>query len=179
MNATGSDGRNFVRRHWRAVAAFVIAGALAFAGAVYIFLWFVSNAQSSGLVPGTLSLWTMGNLINFILYAIFYELLLVGIPVAVGAVIGWLWWRRLPSDERAGYHFGRGSRSSRGSGGVSFLFFVAFAIKVYLDGKWSVPIATFTLDYVVGSMVTILEWGVVILGIPGLIALVWWLSKRR
>jgi hypothetical protein len=168
-----------VRRHWRAVAAFVIAGALAFAGAVYIFLWFVSNAQSSGLVPGTLSLWTMGNLINFILYAIFYELLLVGIPVAVGAVIGWLWWRRLPSDERAGYHFGRGSRSSRGSGGVSFLFFVAFAIKVYLDGKWSVPIATFTLDYVVGSMVTILEWGVVILGIPGLIALVWWLSKRR
>jgi hypothetical protein len=177
MSGTGSDGRNFVRKHWRAVAIFAIAAALVFTEAVYVFLWFATNAQSSGLVPGTLGLWTMGNLINFILYTIFWGLLLVGIPVAVGAIVGWLWWKRLPYEERTGYHFGR-SRSARGSGGLSFLLFVAFCIKVFIDGKWNVPIASFTLDYVVDSMVTILEWGVVILGIPAAIALAWWLSRR-
>jgi hypothetical protein len=43
-----------------AVAMFVVAGALTFAGAVHIFLWFVGNAQSSGMVPKTLGLGTMG-----------------------------------------------------------------------------------------------------------------------
>ena len=167
-----------MRRHWRAVAAFVVAGALAFAGAVFVFLWFASNAQSSGLVPATLGLWTMGNLVNFALYSIFWELLLIGIPVAVGAVIGWLWWKRIPYEERAGYHFGGRSRSAGGSGGVSFLFFVAFCIKVFIDGKWNAPIATFTLNYVVGSAVTIIEWGLVIFGIPGIIALAWWLNRE-
>jgi len=179
MNAQNSDWRDFFRRHWGAVAIFVVAGALAFAGAVYVFLWFVGSAQSSSLVPGILGLWTMGNLITFILNAIFWELLLVGIPVVIAAVIGWLWWRRLPEAERMGYHFGRRSRSAGGGGGVSFLFFVAFCIKVYIDGKWNVPVAAFTLDYVVGSMVTILEWVVVIFAIAGAIALAWWLGREK
>ena len=45
---------------------------------------------------------------------------------------------------------GRRSRGTRGSGGLSLLFFVAFAIKVYLDGNWNVAIANFALDYVSG-----------------------------
>jgi hypothetical protein len=179
MSAMDSDWRNFMRRHWGAVAIFVVAAALAFAGAVYVFLWFVGNAQSSGLVPGTLGLWTMGNLVLFILYSVFWELLLIGIPAAIGAVIGWLWWKRLPEEERRGYHLGRRSRSARGGGGVSFLFFVAFCIKVFIDGKWNVPIATFTLNYVVGSMITILEWGLIVFSIPIAIGLVWWISREK
>lgn len=174
MNTTDSDWRSFMRRHWGAAASFAVAGALAFAGAIYVFLWFVGNAQSTGLVPATLGLWTMGNLVTFIFHAIFWGLLLIGVPVVVGAVAGWLWWRRLPDEERRRYHFGRRSRASDGSGGVSLLFFIAFCIRVYLDGNWTVPIATWTLDYVVGSMVAILVWVVVIFGIPAAIALVWW-----
>jgi len=49
-----------------------------------------------------------------------------------------------------------------------------FTIKVYLDGNWNVAIATWTLNYVVDSMVSILVWGLVIFGIPaGIIGLVW------
>jgi len=131
MNAQGSDWRTFFRKHWAAFGVFVIAAALAVVWAVYIFLWFVSNAQSTGLVPSSLALWTMGSLVTFILYAIFWELLLVGVPVAVAAVLGWLWWRGLPYDERMGYRMGGRSRSAGGSGGVSLLFFIAFCIKVY------------------------------------------------
>lgn len=173
-----SDWRGFMRRHWSAAAIFVVACALAFAGAVYVFLWFVKNAQSTDLVPATLNLWTMANCVTFILNAIFWELLLVGIPVAIGAVAGWLWWRRLPSEERRGYRFGKRSRATGGSGGVSFLFFIAFCIKVYLDGNWNVAIATWTLDYVVGSMVLILEWILAIFGIPLAIGLIWWIRHE-
>lgn len=165
-----------MRKHWKAVGIFVVACALALAGAVYVFLWFVKNAQSSGLVPATLGLWTMANCVTFILNAIFWELLLIGIPVVIGVLAGWLWWRRLPDEERRGYHsFGRRSRATGGSGGVSLLFFIAFCIKVYLDGNWNVAIATWTLDYVVGSMVLILEWVLIIFGIPIAIGIIWWI----
>ena len=177
---TGDEGyglKRLIRRHYGAVSIFVLAFALAFAWAVYIFVWFSGMAQRTGIVPSTLGLWTMGDLVAFIVYAVFWELLLVGIPVIVIVVAGWMWWKRLPEEEWRGYHFGRGSRTARGSGGISFLFFIAFAIKVYIDGKWNVPIANFTLDYVVGSMVTILIWGLVIFGIPAVLALIWWIRR--
>ncbi len=117
-----SEWRRFMRKHWQVVGIFVVAGALALAGAVYVFLWFVKNAQSTGLVPATLGLWTMANVVTFILNAIFWELLLIGVPVVIGVVAGWLWWRRLPDEERRRYRsFGRRSRSTGGSGGLSFL----------------------------------------------------------
>lgn len=174
----GSDRTRFVKEHWGAIVVFASACVLAVIGAVYVFLWFVGNAQSTGMVPASLGLWTMGNLVTFILYGIFWEILLIGVPVVVGAVIGWQWWKRLPDKERRGYHFGRGSRRTGGSGGVPLLFFIAFCIKVYLDGKWSVPIANWTLDYVVGSMITILIWFAVIFGIPAAIAATWWIRRE-
>ena len=73
---------------------------------------------------------------------------------------------------------GRRSRATRGSGGLSLLFFVAFAIKIYLDGNWNVAIANFALDYVVGSMVLILEWVLIIFGIPIAIGVVWWIRHE-
>jgi hypothetical protein len=176
MSMEDSDWRGFMRRHWGAAAILMLAVTLAFIGAVYVFLWFVGNAQSSGMVPGTLGLWTMANLVTFILYAVFWELLLIGVPIAIAAVVGWQWWKRLPEEEWRGDYFGARKRSA-GGGGVSLLFFIAFCIKVFIDGKWNVPIATFTVDYVVGSMITILVWGLIIFGIPIAIGLIWWISR--
>ncbi len=92
----GSEWKKFLGKHWNMVAVFVVAGILAFVGAIYVFLWFVGDAQSTGLVPTTLGLWTMGNLVTFILHAIFWELLFIGVPAIIGAVLGWQWWKRLP-----------------------------------------------------------------------------------
>ncbi len=169
--------KKFLRKHWNMVAVFVLAAVLVSVGAVYIFLWFVGDAQSTGLVPRILGQWTMGHLITFILHIIFWELLLIGIPVVIGAVLGWVWWRRIPIEEKREYHFfGRRSRTTGGGGGVSLFFFIAFAIKAYIDGNWNVAISTFTLDYVVYSMLLILIWALAILGIPATIALVWWIG---
>jgi hypothetical protein len=58
------------------------------------------------------------------------------------------------------------------------LFSIAFGIKVFLDGNWEVPIGTWTLDYVVNSVITILVWSLILLGIPLAIGALWWLSRE-
>ena len=176
---TGSDWSRFLRKHWKIFAVFVVAVILAVVGAVYVFLWFIGNAQSTGLVPTTLGLWTMNNLVMFILHAIFWELLLVGIPVVIGSVVGWQWWKRLPAEEKWEYHlFGKGSRTNRAGGAISPLLFIAFTIKVYVDGNWNAAISSFTLNYVVGSMFSILLWIVAIAAIPAAIGLIWWIRHE-
>jgi len=167
----------FLRKHWVAFAAFIAAAILAVAGAVYVFVWFAGNAQSTGLVPATLGIWTMGNSILFILHAVFWELVLIGIPVAIGAILGWQWWKRVPDAEKSGLSWKR-SKSRNAGGAISSLLFIAFAIKVYVDGNWNVAISTYTLDYVVGSMVTILLWIVAIFAIPAIVGVVWWIRHE-
>ncbi len=173
-----SDWRALLRRHWKMAAVFGAAAILLFAWAVWVFVWFVGLAQQSGIVPPRIGFWTMANLLNFVLNSIFWELVLVGVPLAACAVVGWMWWRRLPYEERSSYRFGKRGRSARGGGGVGLLFFIAFLIKVYLDGNWDVAMGTFTVDYVVGSFVLILEWLAVIVGIPAAIALAWWIRRE-
>lgn len=172
-----TDWKRFIRKHWGIVAVFAVVAVLAVSGAVYVFWWFAGNAQA-GLVSSTLNLWTMGNVVTFILHLIFWELVLIGIPVAVVAVLAWQWWKRLPAEEKEYHFFGRRSRSRNAEGAISPLLFIAFAIKVYVDGNWNVAISTWTLDYVVSSMITILVWIVAIFAIPAAIGVIWWIRHE-
>ena len=174
-----SKEKQFMKKHWNMVAVFIVAAVIAIVGAIYVFVWFLGTAQSTGLVPSSLGLWSMSHMISFILHSIFWELILIGIPVAIGAILGWQWWKRIPEEERKEYHFfGKRSRSSRAGDAVSPLLFIAFALKVYVDGNWNVAISTWSLDYVVGSMVTILVWIAAIFAIPAIIGIIWWIRHE-
>lgn len=176
---SGSDWKRFLGRHWRIVALFVVAIILLLIGAIYVFLWFVGDAQSTGLVPSTLDQWTMGHLVSFILHLVFWELVFIGVPAVIGAVAGWQWWRRLPAEDKKAFRSsGKRSRAANGGNGVSLLLFIAFAIKVSVDGNWNVPISAWTLDYVVDSMITILIWIAAIFGIPIAIGIVLWIRHE-
>lgn len=177
-NDTGS-WRKFLKKHWNMLAYWITAAIIAAISAVLVYLWFVAEAQSTNMVPMTLGQWTMAHLITFILHLIFWELVIIGIPVAIAAIAGWLWWKKIPEEERKEYEFfGRRSRTESGGGGISFLFFVAFCIKVYIDGNWNVAISSWTLNYVVDSIVTILFWGAIIFGIPAIIIALIWLNNE-
>jgi hypothetical protein len=163
--------------HSKVAILFAVGAVAAAVGAVLVLLWFTGRAQNNGLVPSVLGDWTMGNLIDFLLNLALWELLLIGIPVAVGAIAGWLWWKRLPLEERQRYRFNRRSRARAGGNGFSILIFLAFCLKIYLDGNWKVPMSTWTLDYVVSSVLTVVLWIVLIFAIPAGIALIWWITR--
>lgn len=175
---TGNYWKRFIRKHWGTFAVFVAAAILAFAGGIYVFVWFVGNAQSTGLVPSVLNTWTMNNIVMFILNAIFWELILIGIPVAIGVVAGWQWWKRLPEEEKKDHKSKSHSQSRNTSGAFSLLLFIAFALKVYFDGNWNSAISTWTVNYVVGSMITILIWIAAIFAIPAIVGVVWWITHE-
>jgi hypothetical protein len=182
MSETESENGNkgwkaFLRKHWKIAALFVVGAVLALVASVLVFLWFVGDAQSTDMVPMTLGLWTMSNLVTFVLHLVFWELVLIGIPVGIAAVGGWQWWKRLPNEEKKEYHFfSSRSRTTGGSGGISILFFIAFCIKVFIDGNWNVAISSWSLDYVVESMISILIWVAIIFGIPAAIGVILWIN---
>jgi len=172
--------KKFLRKHWNMVALFVVGAILASIGAILVYLWFVRDAQLTGLVPATLDLWTMGYMVTFLLHVIFWEVLLIGVPVIIAAVAGWLWWKKLPDEEKKEYHFfGKRSRATSGGGGsISLLGFIAFCIKVFIDGNWNVAFATWTFDYLVYSMLTVLIWMLIIFGIPITLGIIWWIRHE-
>jgi len=173
--------KKFLGRHWRMAVIAVIGIILAVAGAVLVYLWFVGEAQSSGLVPETLDLWTMGYLITFVLNLIFWELLLIGIPLVVAVLVAYMVWKKLPAEEREEYRRGKlfksKSKSRDFGNGFSFLINIGFIFKVYLDGNWDSPFATWSFDYLVYSYLVVLMVIVAIFGIPAVIGATWWLSK--
>lgn len=181
VESTPKSWRDFLRKHWLMATLFVVAAASAAVGAVYVFLWLAGNAQASGLVPTTLNQWAMAHMLTFFLNVLFWELVLVGVPVIIASLAGWLWWRRLSYDVRREYSiFDSPSRKPSGGGGAaSLLFWIAFSIMVYRDGNWNVAVSTWTLDYLIYTSVWTVIWMLVIFGIPATIIGILWLVARK
>ena len=172
--------KKFLRKHWKMTAFFVLAAILAIIGMLYVFLWFVEDAQATDIVPTMLNLWTIGHIVNFLLNLIFWEIIFIGIPVIITVVLIYLlWWKRLPELEREEYQeghlFGKHSRKTDGGGAISLLINIFFIIKVHLDGNWDVPIADWDFDYLVHSYLWAIAWILIIFGIPIAIGATLWL----
>lgn len=175
--------KKFLSKHWKEFSIFSIIGAIAFIAAIYIFLWFVGEAQSTNIVPEALGQWSMGYFITFLLHLIFWEFVYIGIPIlAIVVAIYLLWWKRIPELERKEYRsknlFGKNSKRSDAGGGVSFLIFVFFAIKIYMDNNWGKPFGTWEFDYLVISCLTAFVWVAIVFGIPLLIGGIWWMRRE-
>jgi len=175
--------KKFLRKHWKMLILFVVAAIVAITGAILIFLWFVGDAQVTGLVPASVGLWAMGHLVTFLLHLIFWEVLFIGIPVIIIVLaIYFIWWKRLPDEERKKYRrrhlFGKPSRRSDGGNAISFFVFIGLIIKVYFDGKWNTPFATWTFNYLVYSILWVIIGIVIIFGIPIALGGTWWIRRE-
>lgn len=155
-------------------------GAAAAVAALLVFLWVVASAQANGLVPSGLGDWTVGHVFTFILNLILWELVLVAswaIPIAMAAYFGW--YRRLPAEERREYEGGRRRRKSAGeSGGFSFFVSVVWLIIAWIEGRWNLPLRNWTLNEWVYSWIAASLVVLVIVGVPGMIYLIWSLTRE-
>ena len=172
--------KKFLSKHWQIFVFFIIVAVVAIISAIYIFLWFVADAQSTGLVPEILGLWSMGHLTSFLLNLLFWEFIFVLIPILViFAIFYFMWWKKLPDAERKEYKeknlFGKSSKRSDAGGAIMFLINIGFVIKVYLDGNWDTPFANWTFNYLINSFVTVLIWFLIIVAVPMGIGGLWWL----
>ena len=174
--------KKFLSKHWQMFVAWIIVAILLVIGAIYVFLWFVGDAQPA-LVPVLLGSWSMGHIITFLSHLIFWEAILIGIPVLIVIVAIYAgWWKKLPDVERKEYKkgklFGKRSKRTDAGGGISFLIFIVFCILVYLDGKWGVAISTWELNYLVYTCLWALFWIAIIIGIPAIIGGIWWIHHE-
>jgi hypothetical protein len=173
---TESNWAAFIAKHKIAFGIFVAAIVLTCVGAVWVLVWYAGIAQTSGVVPSLLSEWSMNNALWFILNCIWELVSWLGIPVAIGAIVAWQYWKRLPEAEKRGL---KSRNKHRGRvGGIGPLFTLAFMIKVYLDGNWNTPMASWNVDYVVGSMLTILLWTAAIFAIPAAAGFAYWMHTK-
>jgi hypothetical protein len=169
----------FVRRHSKFLLVMAGGIAAAAAAALSVFLWVVATTQATGLVPPGLGDWTVGHAVTFILTVILWELLLVAswvIPLA-GAVY-FVWYRRLPAEER--WKWGRGPRRRRaagGGGGISFFTWLVWLVIVRADGRWNLAFKNWTFNQLVYSWIAAGLVVLLILGFPAVIYLIW--SLRR
>lgn len=175
----GKAWKQFVRRHSKFTLLIVGGIAAAAVAALLVFLWVVADAQATGLVPSGLGEWTVGYVLTFILHVILWELILVAswvIPLALAAFF--LWYKKLPDEERRKYEGGpRRSRSAGENGGFSFFVGLVWFVIVWIDGRWNLAFRDWTFNDLVYSWIAAGLVVLLIVGIPAMIYLVW--SFRR
>jgi hypothetical protein len=177
---SGKGWKEFVRRHSK--ITLLIGGGIAAAAvaALFVFLWVVANAQATGLVPSGLGDWTVGYAVTFILNVVLWELILVAIwaiPAALAAYF--LWYKKLSDEERRGYEGGpRRSRSAGENGGISFFTGLVWLVIVWIDGRWNLAFKDWTFNNLVYSWIAAGLVVLLIVGIPGMIYLIWLLRRK-
>ena len=174
--------RKFLRRHWK--MALLMIGWIAAASivAVFVFHRVVADAQTIGLVPTTLGQWSVGIFFIFILTLILWELVfVVSWLIPTGAVIVFVWYRKLPEEERKEYGMspkrGADPRRTEGGGFFSFLVGVVWLIIVWTTGRWTLAFQAWPLNDWIFSWIAACLWVLLPLGVAGAIFFIWWVRK--
>jgi len=170
--------KKFLTRHWEMAMLMVLVTVLASIIAIFIFLGIVADTQATGLVPAVLGQWTVGYSITFILTMILWELIFVGswaIPIVL--IIYFQWYKKLPDKEQKEYEKKHRSKSKDG-GGISFFAGLLWLIIVWIGGKWNLAFQEWTLNDWVYSWLTAYFWVLLVVGILGLMFIIWCLSRK-
>ena len=169
----------FVKKH-PAITSFMVGGiALAAIVAIFVFLSVVDNAQASGLVPTELGEWSVHFFLSFAVHLLFWEMLFVGIwVIPLSLIIYFGWYRQLPDKERKEYEGGGHRKTARDDSGFSCLVTLIWLIIVWLGGKWDLAFQAWTFNDWIFTWLTALLWAFLIVGIPGIMYVIWSLAKK-
>ena len=163
-----------IKEHWKAFIVFVIGCIFALAGVLYVLFWHIESSSIGLNGMATIGEWTIAWIWQFFIYLIIWELILVGIPVAIAFGLGWyVFWKRLSEEEKAEFK-GREKKKHRGSsasGGFGIVTFIVFSIYMYLKGEIYTPFNNHPYSYWIYSWFEALGWLLLIAAIPAVIIL--------
>jgi len=167
-----------IKEHWKTFAVVICAGVVAAVGALLVFFWFINISPIGNNGTLTIDLWTLEMLVLFIIFSILVELLFVGIPAALFfGVGGFIWWRRLPAEERQEFKDREKKKTHRarnagGGGGGGFFIFIAYCIYMAILGFYTVPFGTQPYSFWIYHWFLTFMWIVIVLGGPALIIVI-------
>lgn len=161
-----------IKEHWKAFIVFVIGCIFALAGALYVLFWHIESSSIGLNGTATIGEWTIAWIWQFFIYLIIWELIFVGIPVAIAFGLGWyVFWKRLSEKEKAEFK-GREKKKHRGSSasaGFGIVTFIVFSIYMYLKGEIYTPFNNHPYSYWIYSWFEALGWLLLIAAIPAVI----------
>lgn len=174
-----------IKEHLIAFIAIIIAGVCAAIGMILVLIWFVETSDIGLQGKATFNQWSLAWVCGFVILLILWELFFVGLPMGLFFGIGgFLWWRRLPEEEKQefkGREKNRQHRRARNLGGFNFFMFIAYCIYIAIDGNFFTPFGNLPYSYWLYAYLWTIAWVLIIIGIPGaIIGLIYfkkWLNK--
>ena len=164
--------KEMIKKHWKLFVIAIIACIFAFIGALLVIIWFIETSPIGAFGEALIGDWNLDWIVGFTILIILWELLFVGLPTGLFfGVGGYIWWNRLPDDEKAEFKAREKKnkhrkRNAGGSGGGSFMMFIAYCIYMGGQGNYYTPFGDLPYSYWVYGMFYTLMWIVIIIGIP-------------
>jgi len=161
-----------IKEHMPLFIIIIIAAVVAFIGALVVIIWFIETSPLGAQGTALIGDWSLDWIVGFYILIILFELLFVGIPAGLFfGVGGYIWWKRLPEEEKAEYKAREKKnkhrkRNASGSGGGGFLMFIAYCIYMGIQGSYYAPFSSQPYSYWVYGMFYTLMWMFIIFGIP-------------
>jgi MFS family permease len=166
-----------IKNHLTAFIVMIIVGIGAILSAITVLFWFIQTSPIGLQGTATFNQWSLDWIVGFFILLILWELLFVGIPVVLFfGVGGYIFWKRLPEEEKQEYKAREKKHTARktggGGGGFSLFMFIAYCIYMGIQGYYFAPFGSQPYSFWIASWFLTLMWIVIVLGIPACIILI-------
>ncbi len=182
--------RELMVQYWYFVVIFgvVIIGAII--GFLLIIDSYVKTSTIGGQGTWTFNQFSMGTLLEFIIFLVLQILVFDIIPVLIiiGILVGILWYgvfspevkeelkSRSKEDDEDKKRFGKGSE---GGGAFGFFMFIGVCIYVWFDGNWLTEFGDLSVRYFVDAWIAVFLWALLIGAIFIIIGMAWFINKYK
>ncbi|NHJ22111.1 MAG: hypothetical protein EAX91_14285 [Candidatus Lokiarchaeota archaeon] len=166
-----------IKEHMVTFIIVLIAGACIIAGLLIVLFWVIESSPIGNYGDALIGDWSLDWIVGFLWITIGWELLFVGIPTLLFfGVGGYIWWKRLPEEEKAEFK-ARDKKKNRakktgGSGGGGIVIFIAYLIYMGVQGYYYVPFSSMPYSFWVYSWFLTIMWIAIVIGIPACVILI-------